>query len=151
MAFNINDTVFNSKPVTGHAGEPLGLNIISSNINFVDGIVEGDIALLNNTTVDITGSIIGGVVKRDLTGASEANGTLTNQFNIVCDVVETGLVTVNTVSGVAPRKFDVVHVKVADSRVLADVANGTPMDAYFYAKVAPNIWSIVINKVGAAI
>lgn len=151
MAFNTNETSFNSTPSKGYAGEPLGLNIINSNVNFVDGIVEGDIALLNSGVIDPVGTVFAGVIKRDLTGASENDGKLTNEFNVICDVVETGLVTVNVKAGVFPAKYGTVYVDVAGSRVTATTSGTDALDAYFYEEVAPEIWSIVIVKPGKAL
>jgi len=149
MSFNNYDANFDSAHKTGYAGEPLGLNIINSNMRFVDGVTEGDIALLKNGVVDPTGTVFAGVIKRDLTGAAENNGTLTNEFNVTCDVVEAGVVNVNVKAGVTPVKYGTVFVDVAGSRVTATTSGtGKDVDAYFYEEVAPGVWSIVINKPG---
>jgi hypothetical protein len=136
------------------AGEIWGdIGVVSSYTNFQDGLIAGRFAKYNSTTdavENIDGSadpVIAGVVRRSVTEAIENDGVYKTDLGINVDVVESGLVSVEVVGGVTPKKFDKVYVyngATAEERgkVTNDTTDSVAVDGYFYKQVSENIWVI---------
>ena len=139
------------------SGEIIGnVGIVSTYTVFEDGLKGGLFAKYNSTTggvESINGSAtptVAGVVKRDVTGAIEDAGTYTADNNVTVDVIESGLVTLETVPGVTINKFDPVFVSnqgnADDGRVTNAPATGNvTLFSYFYQEVDTNVWAIVLK------
>jgi len=151
------------------AGEVFGqIGVISSYTIFEEGIEAGKFVKFNSDTGGIekvngeSGAIIAGVAKRNVTDAVENYGVFTRELTSKVDVVESGIVTVEVVAGINPKKFDKVYV-YNNTDVATDewgkatnhssdlASDGTteveniPIDGYFYKKISDNVWAIRIK------
>jgi len=139
------------------AGEIIGnVGIVSSYNTFETGLIGGRFAKYNSATdgvelIDASSTpTIAGIVKREIMGAIEDNGTYTPENNIYADVVEgSSLVTVDVVAGLTIAKFEPVYVynlaTVAGDQGKATnltTAGNVLVDGYFYEEITTNVWSI---------
>ena len=134
------------------AGEIIGTPGVVSSYNTFEANLKGGLfaKYVSGGVELIDGSatpVIAGVVKRDITGAIEDSGLYTADNNIYADVVESGLVTVDVVTGLTIAKFEPVYVSnqgdANDGKATnASTAGNVLVDGYFYQEVDTNVWSI---------
>jgi hypothetical protein len=151
-----------SGEIIGHVGT------VSTYTTFEEGLKGGLFAKYNTATggvelIDgVASPVVAGVVKREVSSAIEDGGTYTAANSVIADVVESGIITVEVVSGVTPNKFDAVYVYnntdvattewgKATNNATDLAADGTtavanaPVDGYFYEQIDTNIWSVRIK------
>ena len=139
------------------SGEIIGnVGIVTTYTKFKEGLKGGLFAKFNSATGGIEPidgsdvSILAGVVKRDVTGAIEDTGTCTADNAVIVDVIEAGLVTVETSKSADIVKFDPVYIVnqggSEDGKATKDDASGNVLvNGYFYQKVDTNVWTIRIK------
>ena len=139
------------------SGEIIGnVGVVSTYTTFEDGLLGGRFAKMNTAgdgvdLIDASATpTIAGVVKREVANALEDTGTYTAANANIADVIESGLVTVDVVTGLTPSKFDPVYVENLTAldygkATTASTAGNVLVDGYFYQEVDTDVWTIRIR------
>jgi len=128
-----------------------GRNVISTFMNFQDGLIVGRFAGYDAATdtvanVSATTAVVSGVVKRNIINAISDGATFTNANTNSVDIIESGIVTVDVMAGITPSKYEPVFVNNIDGTATNSQAPGfLAVDAYFYQQVSPTVWKIRIR------
>lgn len=133
------------------SGEILGTaGVVTSYNTFEEGLKGGLFAkFVSGGVENVDGSAtptLAGVVKREVTSALEDAGTYTGDNNVYADVIESGLVTVDVVSGLTITKFQPVYVSnggdANDGKATNVSTDNVAVDGYFYEEVSTNVWAV---------
>lgn len=133
------------------SGEILGTaGVVYSYTTFEENLKGGLFAKIVSGGVEsIDGSVtpnIAGVVKREVASALENAGTYTAENNVYADVIETGLVTVEVVSGLTITKNDAVYVSnggdANDGKATNVSTDNEAVDGVFFEEISANVWAI---------
>lgn len=149
MAFS---TGLLSDPKQVGGGERFGNNnIVLSQSTFEDGLVVGRFAKLDAGSIDnIDASVtpvVAGVVLRNVTNPIEDAGVVDADLFDKVDIIRSGLVSVDVVTGNTPAAFGAVFVNnqaTADAgkATTVDDVNTEPSNAEFIEEIQTDVWLV---------